>query len=151
MWRTENIQLLDASLFVGIEAAQPARQADATSPALTEVCLWHLEATLKWRLCGRSLHAHGVGNVRVCNHSPVILGNIKHDRFTDLYYNHPYVHRFRETWPAECANCDSELKELCGGGCKAAAEQCYGTLERVDPFVTLSQQQRDGCFDSPRN
>jgi radical SAM protein with 4Fe4S-binding SPASM domain len=79
-----------------------------------------------------------VGNVRICNHSPVVLGNIKQDHFPDLYYRHPYVREFHDTWPAECADCDPGLKELCRGGCKAAAEQCYGTLERVDPFVTLS-------------
>lgn len=79
-----------------------------------------------------------LGNVRICNHSPVILGNIKQDRFTDIYYNHPYVRSFRETWPAECEGCDPQLKEMCCGGCKASAEQCYSTLDKIDPFVTLS-------------
>jgi len=79
-----------------------------------------------------------VGNVRICNHSPVILGNIKRDRFADIYYHHPHVRSFHDTWPVECADCDPQLKEMCHGGCKAAAEQCYGTLARVDPFVTLS-------------
>jgi radical SAM protein with 4Fe4S-binding SPASM domain len=78
------------------------------------------------------------GNVRICNHSPTILGNIKHNAFGDIYYRHPYVAAFRETWPNECADCAPELKAKCGGGCKAAAEQCYGTLTRVDPFVTLN-------------
>ncbi|HUW96614.1 MAG TPA: radical SAM protein [Anaerolineae bacterium] len=80
------------------------------------------------------------GNVRVCNHSPVILGNLQQDSFLDIYYHHPYVRDFHDTWPAECSDCDPELRELCGGGCKAAAEQCYGTLQRVDPFVTLCRQ-----------
>jgi radical SAM protein with 4Fe4S-binding SPASM domain len=81
------------------------------------------------------------GNVRICNHSPVVLGNLHRDRFRDIYYHHPYVWKFRETWPRECSDCAPELKELCQGGCKAAAEQCYGTLDRVDPFVTLSQKR----------
>jgi len=80
------------------------------------------------------------GNVRICNHSPRVLGNIKQDRFVNLYYNHPYIRSFYSTWPAECVDCDNQLREMCRGGCKAAAEQCYGTLKRVDPFVTLSQQ-----------
>ena len=78
-----------------------------------------------------------VGNLRTCNHSPVILGNLKRDRFADIFYHHPYVRSFRESMPAECL--DSALKEVCRGGCCAAAEQCYGTPERVDPFVTLSR------------
>lgn len=79
------------------------------------------------------------GNVRICNHSPVILGNINKESFSNIYYNHPYVQSFRKTLPVECADCRSELEEICRGGCKAAAEQCYGTIERVDPFVTLNR------------
>jgi radical SAM protein with 4Fe4S-binding SPASM domain len=80
------------------------------------------------------------GNVRICNHSSVIVGNMQRDRFTDIYYNHPYVRAFRETWPAECASCEPALKAICCGGCKASAEQCYGSLTKVDPFVTISQR-----------
>lgn len=79
------------------------------------------------------------GNVRICNHSPVVVGNIHTDAFPDIYYRHPYVRRFRETLPVECADCPPSLREMCGGGCKAAGEQCFGTLEHVDPFVTRSR------------
>jgi radical SAM protein with 4Fe4S-binding SPASM domain len=79
------------------------------------------------------------GNIRICEHSPVVLGNIKRDRFRDIYYHHPYVEAFRTTWPLECENCDSALKEMCRGGCKAAAMQSYGSLEHVDPFVRLNR------------
>lgn len=82
-----------------------------------------------------------VGNVRICNHSPVILGNIQEESFADIYHNHPYLRYFRETWPDECMNCDPELRALCRGGCKAAAEQCFGTVKRVDPFVTLCRDR----------
>lgn len=81
-----------------------------------------------------------MGNVRICNHSPVILGNINQECFSNIYYNHPYVQYFRKTWPLECISCSSQLREICCGGCKAAAEQCYGTIEQVDPFVTLSKK-----------
>jgi radical SAM protein with 4Fe4S-binding SPASM domain len=80
------------------------------------------------------------GNIRICNHSPTVLGNIQRDSFADIYYHHPYVRDFREMWPEECVDCPAELKQLCRGGCKAAAEQCYGTLSRVDPFVTLNRE-----------
>jgi radical SAM protein with 4Fe4S-binding SPASM domain len=79
------------------------------------------------------------GNVRTCNHSPIILGNLKRDRFSELFASHPYVCSFRESLPGECVDCEPELKRLCRGGCSAAAEQCYGTSSRVDPFVTLSR------------
>jgi len=79
------------------------------------------------------------GNIRICNHSPIILGNIRHDHLRDIYNNHPYVQNFRTALPEECESCNPEMKNLCRGGCKAAAEQCYGTSRRVDPFVTLSK------------
>lgn len=81
------------------------------------------------------------GYIRVCNHSPVILGNIKRDSFLDIYRNHPYVRRFHDVLPEECRSCSHQLRDMCYGGCKAAAEQCYGTLDRVDPFVTLSKPE----------
>jgi len=83
------------------------------------------------------------GNVRICNHSPVVLGNIRRGGFADIYRDHTYVQAFRKTWPTECDNCDPKLKHLCRGGCKAASEQCYGTLTRVDPFVTMSRTTTD--------
>lgn len=82
------------------------------------------------------------GNVRICNHSPVVLGSILKDSLRDIYYNHPHVLRFRNTLPKECLSCSHNMKEKCAGGCKAAAEQCYGTLDQVDPFVSLSQVTR---------
>ncbi|MGD8455872.1 MAG: radical SAM protein [Anaerolineales bacterium] len=81
-----------------------------------------------------------IGNIRICNHSPVVLGNLKNDSFIDIFNNHPHVKRFRDTLPKECINCDPLLKDMCKGGCKAAGEQCYGSLTRVDPFVTLNRK-----------
>jgi radical SAM protein with 4Fe4S-binding SPASM domain len=79
------------------------------------------------------------GNVRICNHSPMILGNIKEQPFAEIYYHHPYVQCFRNTMPQECQSCKPEWKEICRGGCKAAGEQCYGAMGRVDPYVILNR------------
>lgn len=79
------------------------------------------------------------GNFRVCEHSSMVLGNVKRDLVRDIYEHHAYVEAFRTTWPAECTSCDHPLKELCRGGCKAAAEQAYGTFVRVEPFVRLQK------------
>jgi len=80
------------------------------------------------------------GNIRICNHSPVILGNIKTESIRDIYLNHPYVRNFRTTLPDECMSCKPGMRNVCRGGCRAAAEQCYGTINRVDPFVHLARQ-----------
>lgn len=76
------------------------------------------------------------GNLKICNHSSIILGNLKTKRFGDLVEN-PYVTKFKEKIPKECINCENELKDVCLGGCRAASEQCYGSLDSVDPIVKL--------------
>lgn len=76
------------------------------------------------------------GNIRICNHSPVILGDFRKNNFIDIYYNNPYVRAIRSL-PEECRDCNSKFRELCCGGCKASSEQCYGTMNRPDPFVKL--------------
>jgi radical SAM protein with 4Fe4S-binding SPASM domain len=75
------------------------------------------------------------GNIRICEHSPTILGHIERDSIRDILTSHPYVQAFRTTWPEECTDCDHPLRDLCQGGCRAAAEQVFGTLTRADPFV----------------
>ncbi|MCX6100305.1 MAG: radical SAM protein, partial [Candidatus Bipolaricaulota bacterium] len=82
------------------------------------------------------------GNLRICNHSPTVLGNLLEERFVDIYRGHPYVTAFRERLPDECRECPDAWRTLCRGGCKAAAEQWYGTIEHVDPFVTLMGMRR---------
>jgi radical SAM protein with 4Fe4S-binding SPASM domain len=78
------------------------------------------------------------GNLKTCNHSPVLLGNIQPEKFTDII-KHPYVQKFRDTLPEECESCSLELKMRCYGGCRAASEACYGSLKEVDPMVKLSK------------
>lgn len=78
------------------------------------------------------------GNVRVCEHSPVILGNIRRDSFRDMY-THSSVQEFRTVLPEECRVCPPEFREMCRGGCKAAGAQTYGSFECLDPFVRMNR------------
>jgi radical SAM protein with 4Fe4S-binding SPASM domain len=73
-----------------------------------------------------------LGNVRPCNHSPTILGNILERNFDELA-DSPAMRRFMAAHPAFCEGCRYELQ--CQGGCKAAAEACYGCLTECDPFL----------------
>jgi radical SAM protein with 4Fe4S-binding SPASM domain len=95
-------------------------------------------------LCGKDSYftIDPVGNLRICNHSPFILGNLRYESFTSIYCNHPYLRRFRENLPVDCRECDPSLREKCCGGCRAAAEQCFGTMDKVDPFVTMSHSMK---------
>lgn len=82
------------------------------------------------------------GYIRICNHSPEVLGNLKEVSFLEIYRKHPYVKRFREELPVECRDCPAEWRDLCNGGCKAAGEQCRGSPAKVDPFVTRYRKKK---------
>ncbi len=73
-----------------------------------------------------------LGNVRACNHSPAILGNLWDESFADLVAEDRLRH-FAEALPPQCAPCSQ--RSLCQGGCKAAAESCYGSLHVAEPFL----------------
>lgn len=75
-----------------------------------------------------------LGRVRVCNHSPVHVGNIYEDKLEDLI-NCEYLRRWRETVPEYCAGCD--VFDHCYGGCRAAAEQMGLGCGQPDPILTM--------------
>jgi radical SAM protein with 4Fe4S-binding SPASM domain len=54
------------------------------------------------------------GDLRLCNHSPVVLGNIFRNTIGELLES-PYVHRFHEVVPTPCDAC--RLYGQCRGGC----------------------------------
>lgn len=78
------------------------------------------------------------GNVRICEHSPEILGNIRRGSFREMY-RHPSVQDFRSVLPTECIDCPDEFLHLCRGGCKAAAAQSCGEKNGLDPFVKMNR------------
>jgi len=77
------------------------------------------------------------GEVRFCNHSPRILGNIFEKKLSKILLNDEYSTYFN-TIPDYCKGC--ELVERCGGGCRAASEQVYNTFEKADPVLDDRQQ-----------
>jgi radical SAM protein with 4Fe4S-binding SPASM domain len=76
------------------------------------------------------------GNIRMCNHSPVVAGNIFETPLREILYS-PYALSWGETMPAFCDGCG--LWEKCLGGCRAASEQCGLGLSHPDPILTLMQ------------
>lgn len=72
------------------------------------------------------------GNVRLCNHSPVIIGNIYKDSFDDMF-NSEYPKKWKGTVPEYCIDCNRF--DLCQGGCRAASEQLGLGIDKVDPAV----------------
>ncbi|MCY2925425.1 MAG: radical SAM protein [Planctomycetota bacterium] len=79
-----------------------------------------------------------VGNVRPCNHSPRVLGNIRETSFRSMTES-AAMKSFMSARPAFCGGCKLELE--CQGGCKAAAEACYGDASLCDPFLAAFSGQ----------
>ncbi|MBN1428516.1 MAG: radical SAM protein [Anaerolineae bacterium] len=73
-----------------------------------------------------------LGNLRPCNHTSTILGNLFDEPFADLIATER-IAEFVSATPAFCAGCD--LRTACQGGCKAAAQECYGSLRAEEPFL----------------
>jgi len=79
-----------------------------------------------------------VGNLRPCNHTPQILGNLFEESFADLIAP-ARMQAFTQAGPAFCAACGRRTD--CQGGCKAAAQACYGSLTAEEPFLKLNREQ----------
>jgi radical SAM protein with 4Fe4S-binding SPASM domain len=73
-----------------------------------------------------------LGNLRPCNHTFTILGNLLDEPFVDLIAPERMA-PFVAAVPGFCDPC--ALREVCQGGCKAAAQVCYGSLTAEEPFL----------------
>ena len=77
------------------------------------------------------------GTLRPCNHSSTILGDLRRQSFREIVSSH----NAQEYWrgmPPECVRCDHPLRDSCAGGCPAASHECFGTANRIDPFVEFA-------------
>ena len=77
-----------------------------------------------------------LGNLRPCNHSPTILGNLFDNDFQTLAGNGRAA-AFRTAVPGFCTDC--VVADECRGGCKAAGEACTGCTSSEDPFLARHQ------------
>ena len=72
------------------------------------------------------------GEIRVCNHSPQVIGNIRNESiiedtsYWNLFANHDYV-------PKECKSC--KLVKSCVGGCREVAHITQGSPCALDSCV----------------
>lgn len=74
------------------------------------------------------------GDVRFCNHSPFILGNIWEKSIADILGDSSLQARYSAV-PDQCTACS--LFSRCKGGCRAASEQVYGSFDMVDPIIEV--------------
>lgn len=79
-----------------------------------------------------------IGNMRPCNHSATVIGNIREQGFWDMVDSYK-MKEFVAASPVFCSGC--RLEKQCLGGCKASAEVCYGSLSKLDPFMNAFSSQ----------
>jgi radical SAM protein with 4Fe4S-binding SPASM domain len=84
-------------------------------------------------ISGKPITMDIFGNLRVCNHSPVIIGNIFKSSLEEIFSS-----EYAESWvniiPDYCKECGKYSR--CFGGCRAAAEQLGLTLKEPDPVIS---------------
>lgn len=91
---------------------------------------------------GREKSYHTIdslGNLRMCNHSRLILGNLFRESFQDLI-SKDIVANFISAIPAFCSPCN--IRNSCLGGCKAAAEVCFGSTKEEEPFLRINKNNQ---------
>lgn len=74
------------------------------------------------------------GNIRYCNHSPEILGNIFDNEMSDILKSDK-LKQWAKIEPVFCENCSK--KDICQYGCRAASQQMGYGLEKEDPIVSI--------------
>ncbi|MGN1233379.1 MAG: radical SAM protein [Candidatus Cryptobacteroides sp.] len=89
-------------------------------------------STCSTDLRNRPLTISYKGDVRFCNHSPFVLGNILERSLKEILGDETLMRRYSGV-PEGCAG--YKLFSRCKGGCRAASEQVYGTFGRIDPVV----------------
>ena len=72
------------------------------------------------------------GDLRFCNHSPTILGNIFKHNINDML-NSEKAQLWNNTIPDFCSDCN--LYSKCMAGCRAASEQMNFSLNSPDPII----------------
>ena len=95
---------------------------------------------VRFGFCGVGREDHALlaidpeGNLKLCSHSPVVLGNLLEKPFAEIIEN-PFLEEFDRAVPDFCRDC-AELA-ACRGGCRSSAQVCYGSVGCQDPYVAL--------------
>ena len=86
----------------------------------------------------RPLTVDIVGDLRFCNHSPVVLGNI-FDQSLESMFESEEAQLWGSTVPEQCADC--EIYTDCMAGCRAASQQLNLGVNTVDPIVLQNREK----------
>ncbi|MCL5102782.1 MAG: radical SAM protein [Armatimonadetes bacterium] len=82
-----------------------------------------------------------MGNLRPCNHSPLILGKVLESDMSTLLRSGS-AKGYCADLPVDCVGCADA--RTCRGGCRAASDAC-GDPGSIDPFVTVCKGGGEKC------
>lgn len=87
------------------------------------------------------------GDVTPCPYMTVVAGNVRAERFTDIWNDSPVLRNLRDRskLKGRCGGC--EFNELCGG-CRCRAQAAFGDYLQEDPACTY--QPTGERLDTPR-
>ena len=74
------------------------------------------------------------GNIRYCNHSPEVIGNIFDNKMIDILKSDK-LKQWAKIEPVFCKDCNK--KDICQYGCRAASQQMGYGLKKEDPIVSI--------------
>lgn len=74
------------------------------------------------------------GDVRYCNHSPEVIGNVYKNKMKEILKSDK-LYKWSQIEPEFCKECNK--KETCQYGCRAASQQIGMGLEIQDPIVEI--------------
>jgi radical SAM protein with 4Fe4S-binding SPASM domain len=81
------------------------------------------------------------GYVTPCVTLPVHVGNLREQKFTDIWRDSPFLHKIRDRSNIQVGNCSTcDLKSSCGG-CRAVSMGFYGDPFRGDPYCWISPEE----------
>ena len=126
--------MLAAANAAGEEFSLPISCSIAVQPCLVDIDAF---PNLRFGFCAAGTQdayytLDPLGNLRPCNHTRTILGNLFRESFPDLIASQR-LSSFVEAVPDFCLGC--RLRYKCRGGCKAAAEAYFGSLSVPEPFL----------------
>jgi radical SAM protein with 4Fe4S-binding SPASM domain len=81
-----------------------------------------------------------LGNLKVCSHSPYVLGNLFEQTFEEAARN-PFLTDFLETLPEFCRDCP--MVSVCKAGCRSSAHLCFGSFAEEDPYLRTWKPSAD--------
>ncbi len=87
-----------------------------------------------------------LGNIRPCNHSSLVAGNFLEETLPELLAKQE-MKSFANAFPTFCMPCAQ--RNTCLGGCKAAAEVCFGKATEIEPFLKLALVELGDRFSYP--